>query len=308
AVTIAREATETAAMLRTGLNDISKLREAIQDAQKDSDRASLLNWLSCVDPSSNFNSARDKHQAGTGDWLLRSNVFRRWKTVENSLMWLNEKPGSGKSVLSSTVIHHLEYVRKQDPTVALAYFYFTFNEKEKQTTRGMITSFIKQLCYCCPDIPEAVQELSNYQTQGHTPDLETLEKTLLVTMDGFSSVLLLVDALDECPFQNNERKKLLLSHRRIHRQSPSNLHLLCTSRREEDIEAVIKPLLPSGSLFDCPENSDDFDVELSAWKISMDSDIGILVEKALASEDFRIWPEDSKQEAERMLFKNADGM
>jgi hypothetical protein len=72
--------------------NVSGLRKAIEDEQKDSKRKELLNWLTSIDPSKNYNSARDKHESCTGDWLVKGNKdFEHWKTAPNSLLWLNGK-------------------------------------------------------------------------------------------------------------------------------------------------------------------------------------------------------------------------
>ena len=86
-------------IFKSGFSDIAALRKAIETAQHDSKRSGLLNWLSSVDPSLNYNNARGKREnggQGTGDWLIRDNDdFNRWKVAPNSLMWLNGKGGSG---------------------------------------------------------------------------------------------------------------------------------------------------------------------------------------------------------------------
>jgi hypothetical protein len=75
--------------------DISGLRSAIENAQGDTKRADLLNWLSSIDPSESYNVGLDKVRAGTGDWLLNGNTdFEDWETSPNSFAWLNGKGNS----------------------------------------------------------------------------------------------------------------------------------------------------------------------------------------------------------------------
>jgi hypothetical protein len=74
--------------------EVGRVREAIEKNRMDGQRESLLHWLSSVDPSINYNSARKKHQSSTGDWLiLRNEEFRNWMQTENYLLWLNGKGG-----------------------------------------------------------------------------------------------------------------------------------------------------------------------------------------------------------------------
>jgi ankyrin repeat domain-containing protein 50 len=78
--------------------DLSNLRKAIEEAQKDTQRRELLSWLSSIDPSENYNSARDRHEAETGNWLVQGNRdFEHWETSPNSLLWLH---GKGMTILS----------------------------------------------------------------------------------------------------------------------------------------------------------------------------------------------------------------
>lgn len=81
-------------------SDVSALREIIKDAQQDTQRKGLLDWLTSIDPSENYNSARRRHKDKTGDWLIKENEdFKQWQQNPNSLLWLHGKAGSGKSVL-----------------------------------------------------------------------------------------------------------------------------------------------------------------------------------------------------------------
>jgi hypothetical protein len=83
--------------------EINRVHKVIEKNRMDGQRESLLHWLSSVDPSSNYNSARKKHQSSTGDWLvLRNEEFRNWMQTENSLLWLN---GKGGWIPSNTFVH-----------------------------------------------------------------------------------------------------------------------------------------------------------------------------------------------------------
>ena len=76
---------------------------------------------------------------------------------------------------------------------------------------------------------------------GQTPGLDVLETTLISTPHGFTSVYFVLNALDECPFDGEQRIKLLGSIRRIHNAASENLHLLYTSRPENDITKALRP-------------------------------------------------------------------
>jgi hypothetical protein len=73
-------------------DDVTGLRRAVEDAQRDRKRAKLLNWLCDIDPSAMYNAARDKHEEGTGDWLIKdSRRFWDWEFKSGTFLWLHGK-------------------------------------------------------------------------------------------------------------------------------------------------------------------------------------------------------------------------
>ena len=73
-------------------SNMSGLRSAIEERQRDTKREGLLQWLSSVDPSENYNNACERHEAGTGQWfIVEDSSFKDWKQAANSLLWLYGK-------------------------------------------------------------------------------------------------------------------------------------------------------------------------------------------------------------------------
>lgn len=116
----------------------------------------------------------------------------------------------------------------------MLYFYFDFNESEKQRHELMTRSLVSQL-YWFQNVPsEALEFLCN---RGRHPTDAELLSTLHQMMAAFDEVFMVLDALDECI----ERPGLLTSIAEIMRWKDINLHLLMTSRREGDIEEALEP-------------------------------------------------------------------
>lgn len=200
---------------------------------------------------------------------------------------------------SSSVIHHLERLYDSDPYTALAYFYFSFNETEKQSTENMLRSFIVQLCGGRPDTPKPLLDLHLYRDKNLQPGLEKLEETLQASTQDFKSVYLVIDALDECPRANGERDKLLKCLEKVHKWTLTNLHVLYTSRPEPDIEAELVPLFsgPATSIIDLQKRREE-----------VNRDIGTYIDQKIASPDFRYWPLKTKNDVKAALTDKADGM
>ncbi|KAL6907175.1 ankyrin repeat-containing domain protein [Trichoderma evansii] len=284
-----------------GANVLS-LERAIQEAQDQEGRINLLKWLCDIDHTELYNSARHKHTNGTGEWLIyRREVFKTWEksTASKSFLWLHGKAGSGKSVLSSSVIKHLQDQHKGNATNVLAYFYFSFSDSQKQKVDGMLSSLIKQISARRPHIPQAVQSLGEYKNDGGRPDTKTLMEALIASMQGFSAVYIIIDALDECPMIDDERKKLLNSLRHILQVAPDSLHMFCTSRKEVDIDKAIRPLL---------SESWGEEVDLSDQVGVLNNDIAQYIDSILADADYDTWPKSIKEETKIALMEKADGM
>ncbi|KAK8040286.1 hypothetical protein PG991_000074 [Apiospora marii] len=186
------------------------------------------------DPSINFNIAREQHQQGTGKWLLESDQYRKWKTERNSFLWLKGISGCGKTILSSSVITDLE----QGATFPnLVYFYFDFNDTDKQSVEKAVRSLIAQLYYKRPDLRSEVDAQylwhGNGGRQPGSASLFTLFQNM-VRHAGESWIVL--DALDECQAQDNR----LFTWIQTFRNANLNIHFLATSQPKQDLQTRIE--------------------------------------------------------------------
>jgi hypothetical protein len=204
-----------------------------------------------------------------------------------------------RQYISSSIIKHLKERNGLSPENALAFFYFSFTDEKTQNVTEMLSSLIKQICCRRPNTPQSVQSMIDFKEKGHRPDRGTLEKTLVDTIHGFTTVYVVLDALDECPSENGEREKLLKSLSRIRNEKSPNLHLLCTSRRVVDIERVLEPMASSYT---------NIGIDLTAHKKAVDHDIGLHIDKTFDMEPFKSWPDPIQAEAKATLIEKADGM
>ncbi|QYT00974.1 hypothetical protein H0G86_008031 [Trichoderma simmonsii] len=275
---------------------------ANESAVTQKEHEEFLDWLSDIDPSSTYNDARVRYENGTNEWLLKgSEEFKAWETTAKSLIWLHGKAGSGKSVLTSSVIDYLKDRHTLKPSTALAYFYFSFSDIKKQQVNEMLASLIKQVCSNRPGVSQlhAIKRLNDYKTKGQRPDTQTLEAALLSSTSGYSAVYIIIDGLDECPLLGGQREQLLKSLRRILAAASDNFHTFLTSRKEPDINLRISPLLSSPA---------KIEIDLLNYQQAIDNDIRQYINLTLATDDFDKWPEEVKEEARQLLIQKADCM
>ncbi|UKZ57639.1 hypothetical protein TrVGV298_011499 [Trichoderma virens] len=182
--------------------EFSSLKKAVEDANAKKDHQDLMRWLSDVDPSPIYNTALNRHEAGTSEWLLTSNQkFTTWMESPRSFLWLHGKAGSGKSILSSSVIKYLKDRYDEDPSVAIAYFYFSFSDHKKQERDAVMCGF--SATYIVIDALDECPKLKGERAEL----MKSLNHILTATATATATA--------------------------------SNFHIFCTSRKEADIDVEL---------------------------------------------------------------------
>ncbi len=258
-------------------------------------RRDVLAWLSTTDPSINHSEQRRKHRPTTGDWFLQGQELAEWRQAPNSFIWLHGTSGSGKTVLSSTIIEFLKDSDHESKR-ATAYYYFDFNDPEKRKAVNFVTSVMEQLCSQLPFLPQGVGYLWSDCHEGRQrPVLKRLMKELCRLLEDFLEVYLVIDALDECAEEDGERADLLDIIAEMHSWQSKKLHMMVTSRRQTDIEVMLEPLLIMKpiSMADEQINAD--------VKILISRDVCTLAKK-------NRWPPTLTNEVEDALLLGSNGM
>jgi hypothetical protein len=218
---------------------IEETKSSIDRLHLNDHEQKVINWLSPPNPSTNYNKAIRQRHDGSGFWFLRSNSFTRWKTQTNTFLWLHGIPGCGKTILSSAIIEDLG--KATSHSQSLLYFYFDFNDTNKQSVDSVVRSLISQLYYKRKDTQKQLDSLfSSCEDGRRQPTTESLCTSLLHMIQQADEVWIVLDALDECSNREGSRTEGFLSWAKdLLSAQLGNVHLLVTSRREEDIESAI---------------------------------------------------------------------
>ncbi|KAJ4986108.1 pfs domain-containing protein [Stagonosporopsis vannaccii] len=289
-----------------------RLRKEIRESSKDSTTSSvddadpcsqsqeeklgkIYKWLSPPDPSTNYHKAQKQRQANSGLWLLESERFAVWKETAASRMWLYGIPGCGKTILSSTIIEQLLRHCHDDTSMVTAYFYFDFNDIEKQDPQLMLSSLLCQLLHRSSAIPKGIDKLVVSCDSGQRqPSLGALLEVTLQVMQQFTHVYIVLDALDECP-QRLELMDVLCT---VAGWQLHNVHVLMSSRKERYIETSLKKYIKEEDT-------------LCLQRDVVDKDIQRYVQQRLSDDkDLAKWDKDAaiRQEIETALMRGACGM
>lgn len=195
--------------------------------------------LSPPDPYTNHASARQRFEPQTGAWLLESEQYKKWKLGATRHLWLSGKAGCGKTVLCSTVIEDIAAYCESKSKVAHAMFYFSFSDKRKQSYDDLLLSLVAQLGRDEPSLSMLLQASGNSQSGSLASDV--LEKICIACVASYDEIFVLLDALDECPVNEDIRQDVLSLLERLSSRAP-NLKIFATSRQLEDVADTFEVL------------------------------------------------------------------
>ncbi|KAI9768032.1 MAG: hypothetical protein M1840_005344 [Geoglossum simile] len=162
----------------------------------------VYQWLSSFQHEHKHGDVLSKRSPGTGTWLLGTPQFRNWRHNPHSkrYLWCHGTLGTGKTVLTSSVVDEL--ARTANEGIGVAFFYCDYADRDDQTAAKIIASLVKQLSLQKPSTLDQVRKLYDHCGGGEArPVLNRLTET-------FRDILfIVVDALDEC--KDECRKSLL---------------------------------------------------------------------------------------------------
>jgi hypothetical protein len=194
--------------------------------------------------------------------------------------------------LSSTIIEEISIRCRSDPSLAIAYFYFDFNNSSKDILGdAILRSMIKQLFIQCATIPSTLDRLFAENAAANRPPAHReLMFTLKSIIADFRAVYIIFDALDECL----ERSGFLKVVEEIYNWKLDALHLLATSRKEGDIEESLSGLVSH---------------QVPMQEDLVDRDIRVHVSETLKCDSrFKKFSTEEKDLIQTTLIKDAHGM
>ena len=265
--------------------------QAVLAAQQAAQFQKVIDWLSPPDPWTNYAYARQLREPHTGDWLLQSDQYKRWRSGHTRHLWLHGNAGCGKTVLISSVIEDLKLYCEGAANSCLAVFYFSFSDTRKQSFESLLRSLVVQVGWKEPGRSMLQREYD--KPNRSVPETEALEEIFLYCVTSSDEVLVALDALDECPETDEARRSMLDRLERLSEKG-SKLRIFATSRRLWDVEECMHSLGAE---------------VVSTGTPPVDADIGKYVASELSS-DRRLnrLDENTKSLVMQTFAKNADGM
>jgi WD40 repeat protein len=172
----------------------------------------------------------DTRMAGSCEWFTSKENFINWQsssTNSSPLIWLSGNAGTGKSVLASQIIRHLEAQK-----LPCSYFFF----KHNSTGKSLVGDCLKSLAFqmACSD-ESAMSKLLSLEKDDAFWDRgdegavwRKLFLRCLFLADSSQTYFWVIDALDEC----SNFQSLFPLFSRI----PKYIRIFISSRKMQDIE------------------------------------------------------------------------
>jgi hypothetical protein len=201
--------------------------------------------------------------------------------------------------ISSTIIEDIRAMRKTG-FGSLAFFYCDFREDRKKELRGLLSSFLVQLCHQSDSYFDIISNFYSEHDKGlRPPSDDALAGCLkdLLKLPGLAPVYLIVDALDECPNPSvirSPRAEVLSFIEELVTTQILNLRVCLTSRLEPDIKDILDPIIfRSVSLHD---------------EIGQKRDIEDYIKLVINTRTIKKWKEEHRELAIDVLMEKSNGM
>ncbi|PGH32167.1 hypothetical protein GX50_05066 [[Emmonsia] crescens] len=202
-------------------------------------RRQVYQWLCAIDHEAIHDRASSEYSPGTGAWVLNSEQLRCWLFGEHHLLWIHGIPGSGKTVLMSTILNQC-LLPKASEKLVVAYYYCDFRSHDSCRPESVVGAIILQICQVLPSFPADVEDSFarhiGKDGKAAPPSLEELEVLLGQVLPLVPSITIAVDALDEC----HERETLAKILRNLSSNASTPVKVIVSSRREVDIVRFLK--------------------------------------------------------------------
>lgn len=189
---------------------------------------------------------------------------------------------------SSTIIEDIKAAVQAQPDIGLSFFYFDIEDKAKQTPRSLLSSLALTLTGKSKNSYSMIN-LYEKHVGLHSPTEDELLELFMELLKGFGQAYIIIDALDEC----DDYHQLFHVIQTIYNWQISHVHLLVSSRREQDIVVAM-------------EEHTTAEIKISGKLV--ENDIISYVQSAVRDYRLRRWGPTAQEHMKEKLINGADGM
>ena len=207
------------------------MNSGLDTIRQDQDHArygKLMEWISPTDFPTQQSDLIGRRQEGTGQWFLDAPEVAQWLGQPKETLFCPGIPGAGKTMTAAIAVDNL-FKTVQNSSVGVAYVYCNYKAQEEQDATSLLAAILKQLVQARPSLVEPVERLyQQHIDRGSKPSLDEVFGALRSVLAKYSTVHVVIDALDECRDSDGTRHQLLVRLREL--QAGADLRMMVTSR------------------------------------------------------------------------------
>jgi ankyrin repeat protein len=160
-----------------------------------------------VDYRESVISAKGKRAEGTCEWIQDHESYYAWLNGDIRLLWISGGPGKGKTMMSIFLTEHLEQKIRTMENTQLVYYFFSFQDKNRNTGVTLLQSLIYQMVAKRQQLRTHLLPYINFQqTEPSLEPLWAIFKKLIQDPE-LGTMLCVIDGLDE---SDKEATQILL--------------------------------------------------------------------------------------------------
>ena len=187
-----------------------------------------MEWLSPLDMENVLHRESSRRASATGQWLYSKPDFIDWLQCRQQNLWIIGPPGSGKTVLSTTIIESTRNQLSADSNQALAFFFCDKADENYQSEASLLGTLIAQIVAQMPKTPDNVRTSYDVARRYGRSKVSSSDQPLEILIDlllSSGSVFIVIDGVDE--FKDPATigrivKRLVIATKQV--------HILCLSR------------------------------------------------------------------------------
>jgi hypothetical protein len=251
---------------------------------------------------SDLSTALGRKTATTCSWLTDHKYFQQWRNSESEspFLWIRGGPGTGKTILMASAIHHLEeFLESQaDTDLSPPLLYFLCNNKGNDPQRTQVEAIFRSLLFQLWQLTEKGPTISSWEEAfnasggPHACDLDQMRQLLHDVINNFPMLYVSIDAIDE----SSDPQQLVEELRQLTERTKVTVKILFSSRPLEESLTEVESI---------PNDIPTIEVSRNETTKDLDCYVRTQVERT-----FKNWRIDNKMRMKIIstLIEKADGM
>ncbi|KAI9764860.1 MAG: hypothetical protein M1840_008006 [Geoglossum simile] len=212
-----------------------RLQASERKSRKKKER--LLKSLSSYDYKMAFKQACRKRYGTTCSWFLQSHEFRDWLAdARSSVFWCYGIPGSGKTILTASVVDEL-FCRDPTNRPLVRFFFCRYDNPESLKAKAILGSLVRQ-CIQVDTMSSQIEADLERLLDDSPPDFEDISDLMEKVSSVPDEQLFVIDAIDEC--EKAERHLFLSALQRMANSPRVKIFLASGLHIGIELERVLK--------------------------------------------------------------------